>query len=265
MLTIIKERLEHVKPMNGEERLFLKRRYLLTAFIFGLAISMAVPAFGAKVAVETTSRLLPTAACLVGTYDEEGRPDACVIDRAGIAETPSGKMIFYVGIRPSRQTARNIERNGAFTVNVPNAAILPQADYCGTVSAMKDGGYLDKFAVTGLKYERGSKVNAPILTDCPVILECKVVQTREFPDGQHRVFFGEVLSYHIASEALGGDKSKPVLQYDPVKGGTLVYFAGSAERSGHYALSTPMGHRGKIWQRKFPLPNGLEARPKGGH
>lgn len=232
---------------------------------FTILCCLGLPAFGAKVAVETTSRVLPATAYLVGTCDEQGRPDVCVIDRAGIAETPSGKMIVYVGIRPSRQTAKNIERTGTFTVNVPNAAILPQADYCGTVSGMKDGEYFDKFAVTGLKQEKGADVNAPVLTDCPVILECKTIQTKEFPDGQHKVFFGEVVSYHIASEALDGGKDKPVLQYDPTRGGTLAYFAGSAERSGHYALSAPMGHRGKVWQRKFPLPNGLEARPREKH
>lgn len=243
----------------------MRRYHLFVLFVCIIVLSVSIPAFAAKVPVDTTSRLLPATAYLVGTYDEKGQPDACVVDRAGIAETPSGKMIFYVGIRPSRQTAKNIEKSGAFTINVPNAALLSQADYCGTVSAAKAEEYFDKFAVAGLKHERGTDVNAPILTDCPVILECKVIQTREFPDGQHKVFFGEVMSYHLDSEALGGDKTKPVAQYDPIKGGTLAYFAGSAERSGHYALSSPRGHRGKIWQRKFPLPNGLEAQSKSNH
>ena len=243
----------------------MKRYVLLGLFVCSTILCSMNPAMAAKIAVDTTSRLFPATAYLVGSYDEQGRPDACVIDRAGIAETPSGRMIFYAGIRPSRQTAKNIEKSGAFTVNVPNAAILPQADYCGSVSAMKDGEFLNKFAITGLKYEKGASVNAPVLTDCPVILECKVLQTKEFPDGQHKVFFGEVVSYHVASEALEGDKSKPVGQYNPIKGGTLAYFAGSAERSGHYALSAPMGHRGKMWQQKFPQPNGLEAQPRTSH
>ena len=243
----------------------MRKCHLLSLFGVVLLLSSAVPALAAKVAVDKASRMFPATPYLIGTYDEEGRPDACVIDRAGIAETPSGKMVFYVGIRPSRQTAKNIEKTGSFTVNVPNAEILPQADYCGSVSAMKDGEYFDKFSVTGLKHEKGSDVNAPLLTDCPVILECKIVQTREFPDGQHKVFFGEVVSYHVDSSALDGDRSKPVAQYDPVRGGTLAYFAGSAERSGHYSLSAPLGHRGKLWQEKFPQPNGLESQPQKKH
>ncbi|MBQ9564392.1 MAG: flavin reductase [Synergistaceae bacterium] len=243
----------------------MRRHHLLSVSGFILAFSLAVPAFAAKIAVDTTSRLFPATAYLIGSYDGQGRPDACVIDRAGIAETPSGGMIFYLGILPSHQTAKNIEETRAFSVNVPHAAILPKADYCGTVSAMRDGEYFDKFAATGLKYEKGSDVNAPILTDCPVILECKVIQTRDLTDGQHKVFFGEVVRYHVDSAALDGDKSKPVGQYNPVRGGTLAYFAGSAERSGHYSLSVPMGQRGKIWQQKFPMPNGLEAQPKGKH
>ncbi|MCR4817719.1 MAG: flavin reductase family protein [Fretibacterium sp.] len=225
-------------------------------------LCLSVPAHAAKVAVENPSRMLPASAYLIGSYDGQGRPDVCVIDRAGIAETPSGRMIFYVGIRPGRQTARNIEETGAFSVNVPGAALLAQADYCGKVSAMKDETYFDKFAVTGLKQEKGAAVNAPVLKECPVVMECKVVQTREFPGGQHKVFFGEVISYSVDSEVLEGDKTRPVSQYDPIKAGAPVYFAGSAERSGYYALSGNRGHRGKLWQEKFPQPNGLEV-PSG--
>ena len=97
------------------------------------AVLMCTQAHAAKVAVETGARLLPTMACLVGTYDTEGRPDASIIDRVGIAETPSKeRMIFYVAVNPKRQTAKNIEATGAFTVNVMNAALVPQGDFCGS-------------------------------------------------------------------------------------------------------------------------------------
>ena len=89
-----------------------------------VAALLCTPAQAAKVEVETGARLLPTTACLVGTYDAEGRPDAAIIDRVGIAETPSKqRMIFYVAVNPKRQTAKNIEATGAFTVNVMNAAL----------------------------------------------------------------------------------------------------------------------------------------------
>ena len=226
------------------------------------AVLLCSQAHAAKVAVETGARLLPATACLVGTYDAEGRPDAAIIDRVGIAETPSKeRMIFYVAVNPKRQTAKNIEATGAFTVNVMNAALVPQGDFCGTVSAASGDEYFDKFSVTGLKLEKGSDVNAPVLTECPVTLECKLVKTLEFPDGQHRVYLGEVASYHVIADALDGDKTAPVSQFDPQKSGMAVYFAGSAEGSGYYALSAPLG-RG-MSAEKFPWPNGLEPKPAG--
>ena len=103
-----------------------------------------------------------------------------------------------------------------------NAALLPQGDFCGTISAASGDEYFDKFSVTGLKLEKGNDVNAPILTECPVTLECKLVKTLEFPDGEHRVYLGEVASYHVAAEALDGDKSAPVKQFDPQKSGMAI-------------------------------------------
>ena len=239
--------------------------FVCPVFLYLFIFCPPSPAFGAKVAVDTGARLLPATAYLVGTYDGEGRPDACIIDRAGIAETSSGKMVFYVGVRPGRQTAKNIETSRAFTVNVPSAAILAQADWCGAVSAASGDQYVDKFAVTGLKLEKSSEVNAPVLTDCPVVFECKLAGTRDFPDGQHRVFFGEIVSYRVESSALEGEKNKPVSQYDPIAANAPVYFAGSAERSGYYALSELKGKRRGVWQQKFPWPNGLEPQPRKRH
>ena len=237
---------------------------LICALVLCLSL-WAAPALAAKVAVETGARLLPTMAYLVGTYDGEGRPDACIIDRAGIAETTPGKMVFFIGVQPSRQTAKNIETSKAFTVNVPSAAVMPQADWCGNVSAASGDQYFDKFAVTGLKLERSSEVNAPVLTDCPVVFECKLVKTQDFPGGQHRVFYGAVVSYRVESSALEGEKNKPTSQYDAIAADTPVYFAGGAERSGYYALSELKGKRRGVWQQKFPWPNGLEPQPKKGH
>ena len=198
---------------------------------------------------------------MVGSYDAEGRPDLCIVDRAGIADTSGGKMIYFIGLAPTRLTAKNIESSGAFTLSLPNRAILAQADHTGNVSAAGEGGHYDKFAATGLKHEKSGAVNAPVPLDAPVVLECKLVRTMEFPDATHKVFFGEVVAYRVAAEALDGDRSKPVDQYDPVKAGALVYAAGRQAKGGYYALSAPQGKRGKVWPRKFPTVD-LEPQPK---
>ena len=243
----------------------MKKRFLSGCCALAALVALSAgTALAEKVAVEMRGqpRPLPATAYMVGSYDEAGRPDLCIVDRAGIADTSGGKMIYYIGLAPTRQTAKNIATTGAFTLALPSRAILAQADHTGNVSAAGEGGYYDKFAATGLKHEKSAAVNAPVPLDAPVVLECKVVKTLEFPDATHKVFFGEVLNYRVAAEALDGDKSKPVDQYDPVKAGALVYAAGRQAKGGYYALSAPRGHRGKVWPQKFPGAGGLEPQPK---
>ena len=244
----------------------MKNRCLLVRFACATALVTLAsgPAFAEKVAVEMRGqpRPLPGSAYMIGSYDKAGRPDACIIDRVGIADAASDKMIYFVGILPTRQTAKNIEQSGAFTIALPTRAIVGQADHTGNVSAGEGDQYYDKFAATGLKHEKSGVVNAPVPTDSPVVLECKLVKTLDFPDAQYKVYFGEVMGYRVAAEALEGDKSKPVDQYDPVKAGTLVYAAGRQAKGGYYALSAPQGQRGKVWPKKFPGAGGLEPQPK---
>jgi len=245
-------------------RISLKKIRLLDILACALLFCGAAQAQAAKVAVETTARMLPCTTYLIATYDERGRSDAAVIDRAGIAETASGNnMIFYISVVPTRQTAKNIEASGAFTVNVMNAGIVGKGDYCGEVSAASDGGYFDKFAVTGLKIEKSETVNAPVLTECPVTLECRLLGTRDFDGGRHRMYLGEVLGYRLEATAPEGDKTKGAEQYDPVKSNAVVYFAGSAEHSGYYKLSAPYGRSGAMYRRKYPDGGGLEPKPSG--
>ena len=111
----------------------------------------------------------------------EGRPDAAVIDRAGIAgAVGKEKMFVYVSVRPSRQTARNIDTKSVFTLNVPSRSQLEQAGFCGSVSAISGDQYIDKFAVTGLTFVKGSQVDAPMIQECPISIKCKgVILARE--------------------------------------------------------------------------------------
>ena len=227
-------------------------RKVLSLMLFAVLLAIAPQAQAEqvkRVKVDKPIRMLPASAYLIATYDETGRPDACIIDRAGIAETPSGKMIFYIGILPTRVTAQNIDKAGAFTVNILDANVVPQADYCGNVS--NQDAELDKFKVTGLKLAKGDDVNAPIVTDCPVNFECKVIKALMLPDAQHKIFFGEIISYHVKSNLLIGDKTKPVMQFDHVKDAATAYVPGSSEGSGYYEFNGPLGKRGKVWREKF--------------
>ena len=71
---------------------------------------------------------------LIGTYDADGNPNFCIVDRGGILET-SSPLKYYISMKDDRQTTKNILANlanggnGEFTINIPNSKILAQMDY----------------------------------------------------------------------------------------------------------------------------------------
>ena len=84
-------------------------------------------------------------------------------------------------------------------------------EYCGFVS----GRDSDKFARQRLTPASGSRVQTPIIEECPINIECRLVDT--LPLGSHHLFVGEVLAVHLSEELLdergrvGNGKLKPIL------------------------------------------------------
>lgn len=123
-----------------------------------------------------------------------------------------GRPVFMVAVRPSRHTHKFIEETGEFTVNIPKKGMEEVAEYCGTVS----GRDHDKFKEQALTLEKGKKVASPIISDCGIHYECKVIyKTKFIPDdvpkkvaGQyyrsgdyHTVYFGEIVAVYADKNA----------------------------------------------------------------
>jgi len=116
-----------------------------------------------------------------------------------------GKPVFMVAVRPSRHTFKLLEETGEFTVNVPTKEMGEVLGYCGRISGRDE----DKIKTRGLATEEGKFVNTPILPDCAVTYECRVIFKTEilsekipedeaqkwYPNGDyHTIYFGEILS-----------------------------------------------------------------------
>lgn len=225
--------------------------------VFGVAVLFALaagPAMAAKVELpKANGRIIPATLFLVGTSDKEGRPDAAVIDRAGIAGAVGReKMFVYVSVRPSRQTARNIDAKGVFTLNVPSRSQLEQAGFCGTVSAISGDQYIDKFAITGLTPVKGSQVDAPMIQECPISMECKVVKTKSFGEGSHTMYIAEVKSVWIDDSVLNGSDSKFPGYPNPVKVDSILYYPGGGAGSGFYSIGQRQGAGEELFKAKYP-------------
>ena len=115
------------------------------------------------------------------------------------------KPIFTVLVRPSRYTYSLIEQSGDFTVNVLPSSLKEVAQYCGTAS----GRDRDKFKEKGLTAVPSLKVKAPLIQECLLHVECRIVYRNDlvpselaallvsslYPKGDfHRLYFGEILA-----------------------------------------------------------------------
>ena len=98
--------------------------------------------------------------------------------------------MVMVGIVPSRYSYKMIKESGCFVVNLVDKSYQETFDYLGHHSK-RDG---DKLAAAKVKLQDGKVVNAPILPDCPVNIECTVVDS--IVTGSHEMFIGKVEYVH---------------------------------------------------------------------
>jgi flavin reductase (DIM6/NTAB) family NADH-FMN oxidoreductase RutF len=104
----------------------------------------------------------------------------------------SGKpTLVGVGIAPSRYSFDLIRQSGEFVVNIVDKNLMEATRVCGE----RSGREVDKFELAKLTPEKGVKVNAPLIKESPVSIECKVV--KEVEAGDHVWFIGEVLVVHL--------------------------------------------------------------------
>ncbi len=97
----------------------------------------------------------------------------------------------YVSIRPSRHSHDIIKESGEFVINVTNEELVKAMDFCG----VKSGRNLDKFVECKLTKEPGNMVSAPLISESPVNLECKLVEVKPFPS--HDMFIAEIVAVHV--------------------------------------------------------------------
>ncbi len=104
--------------------------------------------------------------------------------------------MVMVGIVPSRYSYKMIKESGSFVVNLVSKENKEVFDYLGSHSKRDE----DKLAKMNVKLSDGVKVNAPILDDCPVNIECSIVDS--IVTGSHEMFVGKIEYVHADSKLL---------------------------------------------------------------
>jgi len=99
--------------------------------------------------------------------------------------------IVGIAVRKATSSHELISGSGEYVVNMPTTRILEAVDRCGTVTGRK----VDKFAEFGLTPLPATVVKPPLIAECPVNVECKVIGIEEI--GDHDLFKGEVVVTHV--------------------------------------------------------------------
>ena len=154
--------------------------------------------------------LYPQLVMVIASYGKDGTPDAMNAAWGGIA---GGDKIFLC-LSSNHKTVENIRERKAFTVSVADEAHLAEADYVGLVSGNE---VPDKLERSGLHVTRSEFVDAPVIDELPLVLECKLVSYD--PDSHFMV--GEIVNAgadeSILDEAgrIDPAKLRPIT-FDPV-------------------------------------------------
>ena len=134
---------------------------------------------------------LPQPVWILATYDENGVPNAMNAAWGGISEENE----LSVCLSPGHKTCLNFARTGAFTVSMADAAHAAGCDYVGIATGLKTA---DKFARAGFTAERSALVNAPIIRELPVCIECRVIEFNK----QSCILRGEIVNVSVDESAL---------------------------------------------------------------
>ena len=164
--------------------------------------------FGAK------SWLYPMPVLIIGTYDTEGKPNAMNAAWGGIYDTD----LVMVCLSDDHKTTENIKATGAFTVSFGTEATVAASDYVGLVSG---NDVQDKFERAGFTAVKSEFVNAPIINELGVSVECKLKGFNE--DG---ICIGEIVNVSADESVLDGDGVIDVSKLCPIiyEGATHSYY-----------------------------------------
>jgi flavin reductase (DIM6/NTAB) family NADH-FMN oxidoreductase RutF len=181
-----------------------------------------------KKLVKTGTYLFPTPTAMVSCAGAHTAPN--IITIAWIGVVCSEPTVLSVSIRPGRYSYSQIKQTGEFVVNIPSETQLAALDFCGITS----GSDIDKFKELGLTAAPASKVSPPLIKECPVNLECKVIDIKKL--GTHDMFLGEVVAVHLDEEVLDEKGEIDISRLRPI--------AYCPQASQYWSLKEPIGTYG---------------------
>ncbi len=119
--------------------------------------------------IKVTEAIFPMPVLMIATYNDDGSVD--------VMNAAWGTMLerdhVILNLTESHKTVKNIKKRKALTVSIADAKHVAEADYFGVVSA---NFVADKFAKSGLTATRSKLVDAPIINEFPICMECEFIE-----------------------------------------------------------------------------------------
>lgn len=168
--------------------------------------------------------LFPMPVYMIGTYNADGSVDVMPMAWGGIC----AEDMVALNLEESHKTVANIRARGAFTIAVPGIDTLKESDFFGIASGNK---VADKFERSGLHAAKSEAVDAPVIEEYPLTLECTVAQITEDIGGLR--VLGRIVNV-LADESVLDEKGR-------IDAGRLNTFLFDQMRNGYYAVGEKVG------------------------
>ncbi len=168
--------------------------------------------------------LFPMPTYMIGTYNEDGTVDVMMMAWGGIC----AENMVALNLEADHKTVANLRARGAFTLAVPGTDTLEASDFLGTATSNK---MADKFERTGLHAAKSSRVDAPVIEEYPVTLECTVEKMEDEPYGLR--VLGRIVNV-LADESVLDEKGK-------IDAGKMNAFLFDQMQNGYYAVGEKVG------------------------
>ena len=185
-----------------------------------------------KIERKTLPLVSPNPVVLVTTIDKNKRANIITVTLAGgfCWEPP----VIGIGIGKNQFSKGLVEQQGEFVVNIPTAEMIKDVEYCGFVS----GRDKDKLANTEFTLVPSTKVAPPMIKECPINLESKVIKT--IPLGSNVLFLGEVVSLHVEKSIIDKNGGVNLEKANLITFNLTNGYWGIGEKIADYGFSKPL-------------------------
>lgn len=196
---------------NEFNTLFNVKRFILMVSVLIIGITI----LNAQTTMKSTKKnftnkavITPLPVLIIATYDANGNPDA--MNAAWGGQCGPKHICFNLS---SHQTTENIELKKAFTVSFADKKHVAESDYFGIISAKKEPKKIEK---AGMHVEKSKFVDAPVIVEYPLTVECKVIEIQKTSLNETRVV-GEIVNMQADESILDEngnidlDKLQPIM------------------------------------------------------